>query len=85
MSRTAVTRSDSNCTVLRAGLDTLETRVTETEWRKEAFIQGWSDRPFDNAAPSVEGILHAMSKQRELLQVLPFTGLQSCNLFGVEA
>jgi len=52
---------------------------------KEAFIQGWSDKPFDNAAPSVEGIPHAMSKQRELLQVLPFTGLQSGNLFGVEA
>lgn len=52
---------------------------------KEAFIQDWSDRPFDNAAPSVEGILHAVSKQRELLQVFPFTGLQSCNLFGVEA
>lgn len=52
---------------------------------KEAFIQGWSGRPFDNAAPSVEGILHAVSKQRELLQVFPFTGLQSSNLFGVEA
>lgn len=81
----AVTRSDFHCTVLRAGLDTLEMRVTETEQGKEAFIQGWSDRPFDNAAPSVEEILHAMPKQRELLQVLPFTGLRSCNLFGVEA
>lgn len=45
---------------------------------KEAFIQDCSDGPFDNAAPSVEKILHAMSKQRELLQVLSFTSLQSC-------
>lgn len=61
MSRTAVTRSDFHCTVLRAGSDTLETTVTKTEWGKEALIQSWNDRPFDNAAPLVEGILHAMS------------------------
>lgn len=76
MSRTAVTRSYFHFTVLRAGLDTLESdRDGEG---KEAFIQHCSDGPFDNAAPSVEKILHAMSKQRELLQVLPFTGLRSC-------
>lgn len=83
-SRMAVTRSDFHCTVLRAGLDTLEMRVTEREQGQEALIQGWSDRAFDDAAPSVEGILHAVSKQKEPLQILPFTGLWSCNLFGVE-
>lgn len=81
----AATRSYYPCTVLRAGLNTLEMRVAETEQGKGVFIQGWSNRPFDNAAPLVEGILHAMCKQRELLLVLPFRSLRSCNLFGVEA
>lgn len=78
-------RSNFHCTVLRAGLDTLETRVTESERGKETFFQGWNDRPFDNAAPSVEGILHAMSKQKEFLRVLPFTSLWNCNLYSVES
>lgn len=85
MSRMAVTRSDFHYTVLRPGLDTLEMRVTEREQGQEAFLQGWSDRPFDDAAPSVERILHAVSKQKELLQVQELlTGLWSCNLFGME-
>lgn len=33
-----------NRVVLGAGFDTLETRVTETEWGEQTFIQGWSDR-----------------------------------------